>query len=108
MIKEEFVCPNENCSRYNQYIAKYGSFKLIWVTGKGLVPENSKCPECGADLIKKEVEIDGNIGVNFGRFASADNETKKRMILERNKKVAKQDKELKEYYRNKQLNKMTQ
>lgn len=107
MKKEEYVCPNENCKRYNQSLAKYGSFKLIWVTGKGLVPEKGECPECGSEIVLKEVEVEGGIEVNFGRFASSDDETKKRMILQRNKVVAKQEAEQREYYRNKQLNKMT-
>lgn len=106
MIKEEFVCKNSDCKRYDQSLAKYGEFKLIWKSGKGLVPENDKCPECGSTVELVQREVEGNIDVSFGRFASSGDEGKKRMILQRNKEVAKQDREMKEYYRNKQLKKM--
>lgn len=106
MTKEEYVCPNQQCSRYNNYIAKYGHFKLVWVSGKGLMPDKDKCPECGTEITKRFVEVEGSIDIKFGRFASSNAEDKKRMILNRNKEVAKKDREMKEHYKEKQLKKM--
>lgn len=99
-MANHFFCRNKDCDKYNQEI--YFDSVVYVLRNGGLVPKEPLfCDHCGCEVEIVNVKSKGPISLNYNKFDSMSNADKKRWLLDRNKKVEKQDRDMKKFYEKK-------